>query len=85
MTRQKVAADITTPWLRALDFQEAFLRALTPDDVEVISRTVVQMAKSGDLMAASLVLDKVLGTKGIIDWQERQTVSKRSIKPRHAG
>lgn len=80
-TRQRTpAADYSdTPRLRALDFQEAFLREVTPEDVAAIGKTLLEMAKGGDLKAASLVLDRVLGREAVTEWDGRESATKRAI------
>jgi hypothetical protein len=79
-TRQKAAAANTdTPRLRALDFQEAFLRTVTPEDVAAIGKTLLEMAKGGDLKAASLVLDRVLGTQSVLAWASREQATRNAI------
>jgi len=78
--RTAAAADNTdTPRLRALDFQEAFLRGVTPEDVEEIGKTLLEMAKGGDIKAASLVLDRVLGREAVTEWAGRESGTKRAI------
>jgi hypothetical protein len=37
------------------------------------------MAKAGDLKAASLVLDRVLGREAITEWNGRESATKRAI------
>lgn len=80
-TRQRTpAADYSdTPRLRALDFQEAFLQTVTPEDVAAIGKTLLEMAKAGDLKAASLVLDRVLGTQSVPAWDSREQATKNAI------
>ncbi len=80
-TKQKAAAVDTsnTPRLRALDFQEAFLRTVTPEDVEEIGTKLLSMAKAGNLKAASLVLDRVLGREAVTEWDGRESATKRAI------
>jgi hypothetical protein len=80
-TRQKAAAVDTgnTPRLRALDFQEAFLRGVTPEDVEEIGTKLLSMAKAGNLKAASLVLDRVLGTQSVPAWDSREQATRNAI------
>lgn len=38
-----------------------FLATLTPDELEAVVRSMIQMAKAGDVHAASLLMDKGLG------------------------
>ncbi len=78
--RMPAAADNTdTPRLRALDFQEAFLRGVTPEDVEEIGAKLLSMAKAGNIRAASLVLDRVLGREAVTEWNGRESATKHAI------
>ncbi len=79
-TRQKMpAADYTAPRLRVVDFREAFLRGVTPEDIEEIGTKLLSMAKAGDLKAASLVLDRVLGREAVTEWNGRESATARAI------
>lgn len=67
------------PRLRALDFREAFLEALTPEDVAAIGQKLLELAKAGDIKAASLVLDRVLGSEAVNAWDSRESATRRAI------
>ncbi len=41
--------------------RRALLGAVTPDDMEAIAQTLLAAAKGGDLQAAALLFDRVLG------------------------
>jgi len=74
------AADCTeTPRLRVVDFREAFLRGVTPEDVEEIGAKLLSMAKAGDIRAASLVLDRVLGREAVTECKGRESATKHAI------
>ncbi len=74
------AADYSdTPRLRAVDFREAFLRGVTPEDVQEIGEKLLSMAKAGDIRAASLVLDRVLGKDAVPEWNGRESATKHAI------
>lgn len=46
---------------RTAEVKQAFLNAVTPDDVGDIARKLVEQAKAGDTVAARIVLDRILG------------------------
>lgn len=46
---------------RVQEIRSALLEAVTLDDVKAIGAKLVTMAKAGDIAAAKLVLDRVLG------------------------
>ncbi len=50
---------------RGLAFREAFLAGVTVKDVEAIARALVERAKAGDLGAARLLLERVVGSEEI--------------------
>ena len=47
--------------------RRAMLSAVTPDDIREIISVLVSLAKAGDLTAAKIVLDRVLGSPVPID------------------
>ena len=51
--------------------RRAMLSAVTPEDISEIIRVLVSLAKSGDLTAAKIVLDRVLGPSVPADLIER--------------
>jgi hypothetical protein len=52
-------------------YREAFLDGVTADDVRTIAAALLERAKAGDLAAAKLVLDRVLGTAPVSEWPSR--------------
>lgn len=67
-----------TPARRAIGYREAFLETVTPEDVRAISTALLERAKSGDAVAARLVLDRVLGTLSVDRWDSRASVEKHA-------
>ena len=57
--------------LRALEFREAFLAQVTSDDVAEIATALVKRAKEGDLSAAKLIFDRLLGNQPVPEWESR--------------
>jgi hypothetical protein len=53
---------------RALAFREAFLAGIAPEDLTDIAHALVQRAKGGDLNAAKLVLERLVGPQPLGDW-----------------
>jgi hypothetical protein len=51
--------------------RSALYAAVTPSDVDAIVRAIVAQAKTGDVTAAKLVLDRLLGQPESIDLLER--------------
>ncbi len=68
-----------SPRIRVLDFRDAFLDTVTPEDVKAIGEKLLAMAKAGNLKAASLVLDRVLGTDSVPAWDSRESATRRAI------
>ena len=66
MKRQE--AETMTPGRRAYAYQQAFLAKVSPDDVAAIGEALLKQAKAGDLVAAKLLLDRVLGTTPVAQW-----------------
>ena len=52
---------------RVNKLRRAMLEAVTPDDIREIISVLVGLAKAGDLTAAKIVLDRVLGSPVPID------------------
>ena len=46
---------------RVTDLRRALLAAVSPEDMRQIAEKLAEMAKSGDLVAAGLLFDRVLG------------------------
>ncbi len=46
---------------RAAELRRAFTEAITPEDIQVIASALVKSAKDGDIAAAKLIFDRVLG------------------------
>lgn len=53
----------------AAGYRDALLAAVGPSDVGDIVRALVERAKTGDPIAARLVLDRLCGTKTVPDWE----------------
>lgn len=68
-----------TPRLRALDFREAFLDAVTPEDVAAVGKKLLELARAGDIRAASLLLDRVLGSEAVSAWDSRESATRQAI------
>lgn len=51
--------------------RRAMISAVTPDDIREIISVLIGLAKAGDLTAAKIVLDRVLGSPVPIDLMER--------------
>jgi hypothetical protein len=56
---------------RVAELRAAILDAVTPADVIDVIRALVKAAKSGDVAAAKVFLDRVLGTPLAVDVLER--------------
>jgi len=52
---------------RAAELRQAFVTAVSLEDVAEIAATLVAAAKSGDIAAAKLLLDRVFGKPGAED------------------
>jgi hypothetical protein len=76
----KRSADIETvgnvPVRHALGYRAVFLESVTEDDVRGITKAVLARAKEGDLAAARLILDRVLGINAVADWPSRGRVEE---------
>ncbi len=68
-----------SPARRALAFRQAFLESVTPEDVKAIGSTLLELAKAGNLSAAKLVLDRVLGSAAVADWDASATVERKAM------
>ena len=64
------------PARRAHEYREAFLEAVTPEDVRAIGTALLEKAKAGDQAAAKLVLDRVLGSAEAERWPSRLGVER---------
>jgi hypothetical protein len=73
-TMRRANGERDTPARRALAYREAFLETVTADDVRAIGAALLERAKAGDLTAARLVLDRLLGTAPVADWCSRMDV-----------
>jgi hypothetical protein len=60
--------------MRALEYREAFLETVTPEEVRAIGAALLERAKAGDPIAARLVLDRILGSAAVADWEPRDAV-----------
>lgn len=63
---------------RALVYREAWLSVITPQDVRAITRALLERAKAGDILAARLVLDRLLGVTPVGEWESRLVVEERT-------
>jgi hypothetical protein len=66
------------PALRLLAYREAWLSAVTTEDVRAIGIALVERATAGDFTAARLVLDRLLGTTPVGEWDSRVVVEERT-------
>lgn len=62
----------STPPRRALAYREAFMEAVTPEDVRAIGAALLERARAGDPAAAKLVLDRVLGPRPVEEWKDAE-------------
>jgi hypothetical protein len=62
------------PALLALGYREAFADQVSVEDVAAIAGALVERAKDGDLAAARIILDRVLGSGPMADWASRSQV-----------
>ena len=67
-----------SPALRVIAYREAWLSAVTPEDVRAIGIALVKRATAGDVTAARLVLDRLLGTTPVGEWDSRVVVEERT-------
>lgn len=65
-----------TPARRAVEYREAFLEAVTAEDVRAIGSALLERAKAGDTQAARLVLDRLLGPSPVAEWKSRANVER---------
>ncbi len=65
-----------SPAQRAVAYRRAFLDAVTEDDVRAIGAALLERAKAGDLAAARLILDRVVGTAPAADWPSARAVER---------
>jgi hypothetical protein len=56
---------------QAQELRVALFAAVSPKDLKAVVAKLIQLAKSGDVAAAKLVLDRVLGPPAEIDLLER--------------
>ena len=67
--RQRAPVEnVGSPRLRAVEFQQAFLQGVTPEDVKAIAETLLERAKCGDIQAARLVLERLIGSQPVRAW-----------------
>jgi hypothetical protein len=62
------------PVLRALEFREAFLEQVSAEDVAEIGAALLKRAKEGDLVAARIILDRLLGNAPVTAWESRSHI-----------
>ena len=58
----------------------ALIRSVTPDEVRQIIASLVKAAKDGDVSAAKLLFDRLLGPPVQADYEERIDAMERSIE-----
>jgi hypothetical protein len=58
-------------------FQGAVLAGVTAEDVTEIVRAVVDRAKTGDLAAARVVLDYLIGPRGLRGWIDEVQINQK--------
>lgn len=56
---------------RAQNLRFALMRAVTPADLTSVVKKLIQQALAGDVQAAKLIIDRVLGPAVPIDIEER--------------
>ncbi len=56
---------------QAQQLRFALMNAVTPEDVQRMVRRLVQLAEAGDVQAAKLIFDRVLGPPVPLDIEER--------------
>jgi hypothetical protein len=66
-----IQADADVPVLLAVEYREAFAGQVSADDVALITAALVERAKEGDLAAARIILDRVLGSGPMAEWPSR--------------
>lgn len=76
MKRHRDVAE--APVQRAIAYWEAWLSGITPEDVRAIGIALVERAKAGDITAARLVLDRLLGSPSVAEWDSRVTMTERT-------
>lgn len=74
-------ADADVPALLALDYREAFAGQVSAEDVAAIVAALVKRAKEGDLAAARIILDRVLGSGPMAEWAPRSQVEMLALFP----
>lgn len=74
--------DYETPEHREQAFREAFTDGVTADDIREIMRALVKRARTGDVRAAMLVLDRCVGSGSIAEWQDRASFESGMAKAR---
>lgn len=68
----------TNPARCALAYREAWLSAVTPEDVRAIGIALVERATTDDVIAARLILDRLLGSTPIAQWETRAVLEERT-------
>ena len=64
------------PLRQAARFREALLSGILPEDVALIARALVRQAKTGDVAAARLILERVCGTQSLADWPSEAAIGQ---------
>jgi len=63
-------------------FRNALLSCVTPQDFREVVQALMTAAKSGDVSAAKLFLQYVVGTPGDVEMHERLIVLERTLTQR---
>ena len=79
MTKQETNAR------RGLRYRSAFLEAITPADIKATVKAMVERAKSGDVPAARLLFDRVIGPDHLREWPTEAGVEADDFLTRISG
>lgn len=63
------------PARQAQVYRVAFLAGVTPEDIQEIGAALVERAKAGDVQAARMVLDRLVGTAPVADWPSENALA----------
>lgn len=70
---------------KVAQLRSALLRAVSPDDVQAVARKLVEQAKSGDVQAARVLLDRLFGPAIPVDVVERLCQIEKSMEALKCG
>jgi len=68
---------------RVARLRASLLEAVTPADVRAVVRTLVAQAKSGDVMAAKVLLERVFGPACALDYEARLVELEKFLGAEH--